>query len=432
MKDKNETETAECQETGKSEARADKNPWRKVITALVCLLILGVGIAGATYFNRTAPKAHKRQPATMTPLVQVKRIYPGMHRIKVPAMGTVIPAREMILRARVSGEIVAIRPEFVEGGILNEGDEILRMEPADYQLKVVQKQSQVADSTYALKLEMGYQDVAKREWELLKGSKPANAIDVELALRKPHLEKARADLAAAEAELEQASLDLARTKISAPFNAIIRTKSVEKGSYVSAQEQLAELVCTDEYWIQASIPVDRLKWISIPKNAGEKGAKVCISYRNGFELAGTVIKLMGDLETEGRMARVMVYVKDPLGLKTPDRDRPPLIIGEYVSLEIEGRQLENIYAIPRAALRDNASIWIAKDDGKLEIHDVNTVWRDAQTVLVRDGLNPGDRLVISNIPAPVDGMSIKVQDSQSGNKTTLPESNSSISSGANP
>jgi RND family efflux transporter MFP subunit len=274
--------------------------------------------------------------------------------------------------------------------------------------------------------------VAKREWELLKGSKPANAIDVELALRKPHLEKARADLAAAEADLDQANLDLARTKISAPFNAIIRTKSVEKGSYVSAQEQLAELVCTDEYWIQASIPVDRLKWISIPKNAGEKGAKVRISYRNGFELAGTVIKLMGDLETEGRMARVMVYVKDPLGLKTPDRDRPPLIIGEYVSLEIEGRQLENIYAIPRAALRDNASIWIAKDDGKLEIHDVNTVWRDAQTVLVRDGLNPGDRLVISNIPAPVDGMSIKVQDSQSGNKTTLPESNSSIRRGANP
>jgi RND family efflux transporter MFP subunit len=426
MKDNNETETAECQETGKSEARADKNPWRKVMTLFVCLLILGVGIAGATYFKRTAPKARKRPPITMTPLVQVKRIYPGTHRVKVPAMGTVIPAREMILKAHVSGEIVAIRPEFVEGGILDEGDEILRIEPADYELKAVQKQSQVADATYALKLEMGYQDVAKREWELLKGSKPASAIDVELALRKPHLEKARADLAAAEAELEQAMLDLARTKISAPFNAIIRTKSVEKGSYVSTQEQLAELVCTDEYWIRVSIPVDRLKWISIPKNAGEKGAKVRILYRNGSELPGRVIKLMGDLEKEGRMARVLVCVRDPFGLKTPGRDRPPLIIGEYVSIEMEGRQLDNIYAIPRTALRDNVSIWIAKDDGKLEIQDVNTVWRNAQTVLVRDGLKPGDRLIISNLPAPVDGMSVKVQDSQPDNKNTLPETNSSI------
>ena len=426
MKDNNETETAECQETGTSEAGADKNPWRKVITLFVCLLILGVGIAVATYFKRTAPKARKRPPITMTPLVQAKRIYPGTHRVKVPAMGTVIPAREMILKTQVSGEIVAVRPEFVEGGILDEGDEILRIEPADYELKAVQKQSQVADATYALKMEMGYQDVAKREWELLKGSKPASAIDVELALRKPHLEKARADLAAAEAQLEQAGLDLARTKISAPFNAIIRTKSVEKGSYVSTQEQLAELVCTDEYWIQVSIPVDRLKWISIPKSAGEKGAKVRISYRNGSELPGRVIKLMGDLEKEGRMARVLVCVKDPLGLKTPGRDRPPLIIGEYVSIEIEGRQLDSIYAIPRTALRDNASVWIAKNDGKLEIHDVNTVWRNAQTVLVRDGLKPGDRLIISNLPAPVDGMAIKVQDSQTDNKNTLPESNSSI------
>lgn len=421
MKDKDEKETVKGQETGTSEARPHKNPWQKIITLLVCLLILGIGISLAAYFKRTAPKAFKRPPVTMTTLVQVKRIDPGTHKVKVPGMGTVIPAREMILRARVSGEIVAIHPEFLEGGILKDGDEILRIEPADYQLKVVQKQSQVADATYALKMELGYQDVAKREWELLKGTKPANAIDVELALRKPHLEKARADLAAAEAELEQARLDLARTKISAPFNAIIRTKSVEKGSYVAAQEQLAKLVCTDEYWIQGSIPVDRLKWISIPKNAGEEGPKVRISYRNGSELSGSVIKLMSDLETDGRMARVLVRVKDPLGLRTPDRDRPPLIIGEYVSLEIEGRQLENVYSIPREALRDNDSIWLAKDDGRLEIHDVNTVWRNAQIVLVRDGLKPGDRLIISNIPAPVDGMSVKVQDSQPENKTALPE-----------
>ncbi|MDY7035286.1 MAG: efflux RND transporter periplasmic adaptor subunit [Thermodesulfobacteriota bacterium] len=421
MKDNDETEETEVRETGGSEGQAKKNPWIRVITFLVCLLILGVGMAGAILFKRTAPRAVKRPPVTMAPLVQIKRIYPGTHWVNVSAMGTVIPAREMILRARVSGEIVAIRPEFVEGGILDEGDEILRIEPADYHLKVVQKQSQVANARYALKLEMGYQDVAKKEWELLKGSKPAKAIDIELALRKPHLQKARADLAAAQAELKQARLDLARTKISAPFNAIIRSKSVEKGSYVAAQEQLAEMVCTDEYWIRASIPVDRLKWISIPKNIREKGAEVRISYRNGAELSGTVIKLMGDLETEGRMARVLICVKDPLALKTPDRDQPPLIIGEFTSLEIEGRQLDNIYNIPRLALRDSTSIWIAKNDGTLKIHNVNTVWRNARTVLIRDGLRPGDRLIISDIPAPVDGMSIKVEYLLSDNKEDLPE-----------
>jgi multidrug efflux pump subunit AcrA (membrane-fusion protein) len=176
----------------------------------------------------------------------------------------------------------------------------------------------VTDAEYNLKLELGHQEVAKREWMLLNGGKPAKSSDVDLALRKPHLDKAKADLEAAKAELKQANLNLARTRIRAPFNAIVRTHNVEMGSQVSIQDPLAELVCTDEYWIKVSIPVDRLKWISTPRNATESGSAVRIYYRNGFERTGTVIKLFGDLETEGRMARILVSVEDPLSLESPD------------------------------------------------------------------------------------------------------------------
>jgi RND family efflux transporter MFP subunit len=432
MKDNKTAETAEIERAGHSAAREGHEALRKILILLLCLLILGAGIAGATYFKKTTPKARKRPPVATAPLVEVEKVYPGMHVVMVPAMGTVIPSRELMLKARVSGEIVGMSPEFVEGGFLAAGEEILRIEPADYELAVVQKQSQVAEATYALKLEMGYQDVAKREWELLEGGKEASEMDIELALRRPHLEKAKADLSAARAELDQARLDLERTRIHSPFNAIVLTKSVEKGSYVSAKDSLAELLCTDEYWIRVSLPVDRLKWISIPKNGGERGSRARISYRNGSELSGRVIKLMGDLETEGRMARVLVSVKDPLGLKTKRRGRPPLLIGEYVSLKLEGRRLENIFPIPRAALRDNTSIWIAGDDGKLRIRHVGTVWRNEQTVLVKDGLKPGDSLIISDLPAPVDGMSVKVQSSRSDSGNKPLEGNNSISKGMSP
>jgi len=75
-----------------------------------------------------------------------------------------------------------------------------------------------------------------------------------LVAKEPQLEAARAKLAGEKADLRKAKLDLERTRIQAPFNAIVRKKFVDIGSQVSGQEQLAELVGTDSYWIQASIP----------------------------------------------------------------------------------------------------------------------------------------------------------------------------------
>jgi hypothetical protein len=183
---------------------------------------------------------------------------------------------------------------------------------------------------------------------------------------------------------------------------------VDIGSQVSGQEKLAELVGTDEYWIQASIPVERLSWIKIPRNSAESGSKVRVLYRNTDERAGRVIKLLGALETEGRMARILVEVQDPLGLKTAGNNQLPLLIGEYVRIEIEGRRLQNVYRIPRAALRDDANLWIVSNDGKLDIRKVDIVWRDTQTVLLREGLEPDERLIVSDLPSPIKGMPVQV------------------------
>jgi RND family efflux transporter MFP subunit len=227
-------------------------------------------------------------------------------------------------------------------------------------------------------------------------------------IKKPQLTAAKAMLIAEKADVEKAQLNLARTKITAPFNAMVRAKHLDIGSQVSGQDQLAELVGTDEYWIQASMPVDRLNWIMIPHNSGEPGSKVRIFYRTGIELTGTVIKLLGELEAEGRMARILVEIKDPLGLNVTEKKRPPLLIGEYVRMEIEGRQLKNVYRIPRAALRDNTRIWLVSNDGKLEIRDVETLWRDAQTVLLTDGLQPGEQLIVSDLSKPVNGIQVQI------------------------
>jgi RND family efflux transporter MFP subunit len=314
-----------------------------------------------------------------------------------------------MLKSRVSGEIVDLHPEFTEGGFLKKGMNILKIDPLDYEIALAQKKSAVKDAEYALKLELGHQVVAKREWELLNGSQPVQDKEVELALRKPHLEKARADLEAAEADFKTAMLDLERTRIIAPFNAMVRSKSVEIGSQVTAQEPLAELVGTDAYRIQASIPIDRLGWIQIPDKVGGPGATARIIYGQGYERVGKVTRLMGDLATQGRMARVLIEVTDPLGLKDSLKDRKPLLIGDYVRVEIQGRKLDRVFQVPRAALRDNSKIWIVSDNQTLEIRTVYPVWRDADIVLLQDDLSPGERLIVSDLPAAVEGMPVQIE-----------------------
>jgi len=349
----------------------------------------------------------------MDPLVRVEMVQQANERAIVRAMGTVVPALEMVLKSRVPGEIIATHPEFIEGGFLKKGTKILQIDPQDYELAVEQKRSQVVNAQYALKMELGHQEVAQREWELLKGDKPAKDLDLELALRKPHLEKARAELVAAEADLKQAKLDLARTAIRAPFNAIVRNKHVELGSQVSTQDVLAELVGADEYRIQVSIPVDRLKWITIPTEMGESGSAVRIIYGTGsaptFQRMGKVIKLLGDLDAEGRMARVLVSVKDPLDRQGNETKRPPLLIGDYVRVEIEGHELKDVFKIPRTALRDNSKIWVEKGEGVLHIRQVEVVWRDPQYIFLRDGLKEGERLIVSDLATPVEGMAVIVE-----------------------
>jgi hypothetical protein len=158
--------------------------------------------------------------------------------------------------------------------------------------------------------------------------------------------------------------------------------------------------------------LDRLKWIRIPRRAGDSGSEARVIYGNDGEgtsvRKGRVVKLLGDLAEDGRMARVLVLVKDPLGLAAKEPKPSPLLIGEYVRVEIEGPEIRDVFKIPRTALRDNAKIWIAGDDDTLHIRAVEVLWRGPEDVLVRDGLKNQDRLIVSDIATPVEGMGVRI------------------------
>ena len=186
---------------------------------------------------------------------------------------------------------------------------------------------------------------------------------------------------------------------------------VQRGGRAQAAQQdvLAELAGTDAYWITVSVPVDRITWITIP------GSKAQIYSGDRAVREGRVIKLLGDLETKGRMARLLIEVKDPLALLPENMGKKPLLIGEYVRVDVDGRVLSNVFSLPRNALRENSRIWLADSNNQLELRTVDVLWRDADRVIVKDNLSAGDKLITSDITAPITGMPLS---SGKGKKST--------------
>lgn len=372
----------------------------KKLKALISGSLVVLAVVISTILVKTAPKAERKRPPKMAPLVDTVPLTAKDHVVHVKLNGTVIPAEEVRLRARVSGEVVSIAPGFIDGGRLEKGAEAVQIDPADYELALTDAKSKLETARFAYKQELGRQDVAKREWDMLR-AEDATEFEKELALRKPNLAASKAALEAAEASVERAELNLERTRVTAPFNAIVLERNVNVGSQASLQDVLATLVGTDIYWVQVSIPVDRLSWVRIP------GSRATIESNSGAVREGKVIKLLADLEEKGRMARLLIEIEKPL-----DGDLP-ILLGEYVQVDIAGRELKDVYAVPRSALREGSLVWIVNEESKLEIRKEEVLWRDEHQVIIRDGFADGDRMIVSDLNFAIDGMDVSTDASAS-------------------
>mgnify|MGYP005608846153 FL=1 len=207
----------------------------------------------------------------------------------------------------------------------------------------------------------------------------------------------------------------------APFNGFVKIEAVDVGQLVTPQMPLATLVGSDRFWVQVSVPVDRLTAVDVPgMNADEgKGAVAVIAQDVGgqrIERTGRVLRLLGDLDPVGRMARLRVEIDDPLGLAAPPKPgskqtsaRPglPLLLGAFVEVAIEARELGEVIELPRLALRDGSGVYVYGPDGRLIVRDVKIAWRTEKTVLIREGVTAGEEVIVSRLPSAVPGMLLR-------------------------
>lgn len=404
-----------------------RRPFRRRLSLIFGLLlppvILIVGAYGAVRLMQTSPRAQRggggeREP--MPRLVEVETLSRGDEQVTVEVMGTVVPARSVELQPQLSGRVEWVSPSLEAGGYLEAGEELLRIEASDYELAVRQQRAAVAQAEGDLKIEMGQQEIARQDFELLGEEIPEE--ERGLVLREPQLEKARADLEAARVALEAAELDLSRTRLKAPFDCVVLSESVELGSVVSTSTVVAELAGTERFWVELAVPVDELRWIELPGPDGEAGSEVLLrdeaAWAPGRFRAGHVVRFLGDVDEESRMARLLVAVDDPFAREPENRDEPRLLLNSYVRAQILGRTVPGAVAVSREHIRQGDTVWIMDEEERLDVREVSIVWRGPERVLIQEGVDEGERLVTTRMSAPVDGMSLRTLQGSEGSATT--------------
>lgn len=408
-------------DAGESSLRA---LFRFLVHGLLPLVVVAAGGYGTYVMLLTPPRAEKHDADLPVPTVKVQPLAREEIPIHVEAFGSVIPARQVVLQPEVGGRVLTQHPNLIPGGLIFSGEEILRIDPSEYEIAVRKAKAQLATAQANLDMEAGQQTIARREWELLEEDLTEGLANPSLVLREPQLQSTEAARDLAQTVLDEAELALSRTILKAPFDALVLQESVETGQLVDRQTRIATLVGIEEFWIEAKVPLSDLERIRMPDEQGLGGSKVRVHLleRGGSASIreGTVIRRLGDLDPMGRMARVLVGVKDPLSLESVEGGGA-LLLESYVRLEIEAGVLEDVYSIPRIAIRENSRIWVCTPENRLEVRDLDVVWRREADHLARNGVKEGDRLIVSRLSYVMPGMEVRVarEASETGSEMQL-------------
>lgn len=386
----------------------------KVLKILLPLLILTLGVLIMISLTTSRKAPEKAAKKDLGALVQVQSAVTAEHQVIVTGTGTVQAAMEITLVPQVSGRVAYMNPSLVTGGFLRKGDTLFEIEDTDYRLALERAEAARAKAEYDLQVVEGSALVARAEWERMIGDKgaPPNP----LVFQEPQLKNARAALVSAKATIGQAKLELERTRIKAPFNAVVRSKALDLGQYVRSGNVVAVLAGTDKAEIMAPLPLEERQWLDIPapgnRNAGSSAEIILEQGDRSFLWPGRIIRSLGEIDAKSRMMQIIVEVTDPYGL-LPKKGRgeqtsPPLAIGSFVTARFKGKVLPRATAIPASAFRDGSTVWIMDQEQTLRIRKVSPARMDQGKVIVKEGLKEGDLVILTNISGAAEGMKLRV------------------------
>ena len=397
-------------------------------------ILLGGGLI-AFLLIALAPEPPRSDPPPQTPLVSTAPVEAQQGSLRVQGTGTVRPTQEIALTAEVGGRITEVSDALVSGGRFRAGETLVRIDPVDYEAAVEQAQAAVTDAQFQVIQAREESQAAASEYERLQratgATAPLDSTELgRLVFREPQLRRAEANLARAESTLRTARNNLSRTAVVAPFNGQVRTKQADLGAYVTPGTPIASIFGTDAVEVVASLTsreaalIDGL-WQARPERRSGIPATVRTTYGGQpFEWAGYVDRVEGAVDEQTRTVDVVVRVPRPydqngmqVTSQTPEQpmpvERPPLQVGQYTTVDIEGRSESEYLTLPRRAVRTREpgqppTVWTVVGDTMLVEQSVQIIQTIEETTHLAPTLAAGTPVITSDLRVHTDSMRVRV------------------------
>jgi len=368
---------------------------------LLAVGILVLALVLSAIMVRINRKPLTEKESATTTAIRTIEIAPSSQQARISTTANIEASQTLSLTPEIMGTIAWISPKAENGGRVAKGEVLIRLDDRDNALIVQQRQVQVESARLEIDRESARGELASKEWETLGDSDKAN----DLVLRKRQKEVARLNLLSAQAALDKAKLDLSRTQIRAPFDAVITGRFSAVGQVVATQSRLLDLVESGDLRAELTLPVGDLTQIDIPGIDGAKaGSKVIvrqiIDQKTAIEQSGEVVSLMGALDKQTRRAKVIVKIPASKAGKLP------LMPGAFAEITILGKTVPQVIEIPRELVQQGEFIWEMRPDSTLHRLTLNRLWATNEALFASfDRTEP--LTVVTSLPeGPVNGMKV--------------------------
>ena len=379
---------------------------RKILKFVTPVLVLAAGVGSVMALGAAKDSPEKKEEAPRVLSLHVENARAEQVRLSVLTQGEVSAKTDISLIPQVSGRIISVSDNFAEGGAFAPGATLIKIDDADYKLAAVRAEARVAEAAVTLEKEMADARIKRKQWEeWVKDGEPTP-----LALNAPQVARAQASLRAAEADLQSAKLNLARTEVSVPFKGRVMERKIGVGQYVTAGTQIGRVFATDKVEVRLPLTDSQLTELNLPIGfvaTNTQGPVVKFTTHMGGELhtwQGHIARVNASVDQQTRLVYAIAEVEDPYGASADAG--MPLAVGLFVNASIRSVVPRDALVMSRDALRGKDKVYVIVDD-KLEIRTVTVLSTSAEQLIIASGVKAGEQVVTSAVRSAYSGMAVQ-------------------------
>lgn len=378
--------------------------------AVLPFLLLAITLCLVWFIFNNKPKAQKfrKTPIQKIRTTAIKPLQQS-YTVWIPTFGVVQPKNQSLMIAQVSGKVTAVSDHFRDGAFFEKGDLLLSIDDTDYQAQLTIAEAELKQAEFSYEDEKARSKQAVKDWYKLgnKASPPT------LVSRELQLNSSQSNLQASIAKVQQAQLNLDRTKVYAPYAGRVLDLNVNIGQVVNSGSTLGQIYAVDSAEVRLPLKAHQLHHIDLPEtyrdNTNNNSALLAQfsieSAGKNYQWQANINRVEGTIDTQTRQLYVVAEIEDPYGSRQDGS--PPVKIGQFINAMIKGNELKNVVLLPHSAVYSDNYINII-NDGVLQRHTIEPLWEDDRHVIIAHEFTEQQMIASTPLGDVISGTAVEI------------------------